>query len=105
RAARAAMAGTDLPLTVDANGAYQWPGDERALRALDAAGLLYIEQPLAPEELVGHARPARALHTPPCLPETPRHAGIPRAHPPPARSRALPCRDTHPLVGVEPWLR
>src|SRR5207237_6850358 len=30
RAARAAMAGTDLPLTVDANGAYQWPDDERA---------------------------------------------------------------------------
>src|SRR5881398_518411 len=37
RAARAAMAGTDLPLTVDANGAYAWPGDERALRALDGA--------------------------------------------------------------------
>src|SRR5205085_1867877 len=78
QAARAGLAGTDLPLTVDANGAYQWPGDERALRALDAAGLLYIEQPLAPEELVGHARLARALHTPLCLDETLRDAGIAR---------------------------
>src|SRR5437588_756470 len=77
-AARAGMAGTDLPLTVDANGAYEWPGDERALRALDAAGLLYMEQPLAPEELVGHARLARALETPLCLDETLRDAGIAR---------------------------
>src|SRR5256885_5381383 len=68
------MAGTDVPLTVDANGAYQWPGDERALRALDGAGLLYIEQPLAPDELVGHARLARALETPLCLDETLRDA-------------------------------
>ncbi len=74
RAARAGMAGTDLPLTVDANGAYDWPDDERALRALDAAGLLYIEQPLAPDELVGHARLARALSTPVCLDETLRDA-------------------------------
>jgi len=37
-----------LPLTVDANGAYEWPRDEAALRALDDAGLLYIEQPLHP---------------------------------------------------------
>src|SRR4029077_354226 len=58
-AARAGMAGTDLPLTVDANGAYAWPDHERALRALDDAGLLYIEQPLAPEDLVGHARLAQ----------------------------------------------
>ncbi|HKW40988.1 MAG TPA: enolase C-terminal domain-like protein [Gemmatimonadales bacterium] len=70
RAARAGMAGTDVPLTVDANGAYNWPEHERALRALDAAGLLYIEQPLAPDELVGHARLARTLTTPVCLDET-----------------------------------
>lgn len=70
RAARDAMAGVDLPLTVDANGAYEWPEHERDLRALDAAGLLYIEQPLAPEELVGHARLGQALRTPICLDET-----------------------------------
>ena len=70
RVVRAAMAGVDLPLTVDANGAYEWPGHERDLRALDEAGLLYIEQPLPPDELVGHARLAAALKTPICLDET-----------------------------------
>lgn len=70
RAARRGMAGADLPLTVDANGAYQWPRHEEELKALDAAGLLYIEQPLAPDELVGHARLGRALQTPICLDET-----------------------------------
>lgn len=73
-AARAGLAGTDLPLTVDANGAYEWPRDEAALRALDEAGLLYIEQPLAPDELVGHAELARVLRTPVCLDETLRDA-------------------------------
>ncbi len=74
RAARDAMANVDLPLTVDANGAYAWPEHERELRALDDAGLLYIEQPLAPDELVGHAQLAHALHTPICLDETLRDA-------------------------------
>ena len=78
RAARAGMAGADLPLTVDANGAYTWPEHERALRALDGAGLLYIEQPLAPDELVGHARLAAALATPVCLDETLRDAAAAR---------------------------
>jgi o-succinylbenzoate synthase len=78
RAARAGMAGTDLPLTVDANGAYSWPEHERALRGLDGAGLLYIEQPLAPEELVGHARLAQTLKTPLCVDETLRDAGTAR---------------------------
>src|SRR5881409_3968783 len=55
-AARKGLEGSDLPLTVDANGAYEWPRDETALRTLDDAGLLYIEQPLHPDELVGHAR-------------------------------------------------
>jgi O-succinylbenzoate synthase len=73
-AARAGMAGATLPLTVDANGAYEWPRDEAALRALDDAGLLYIEQPLHPDELVGHARLAETLRTPICLDETLRDA-------------------------------
>jgi len=74
RAARQALAGTDLPLTVDANGGYEWPEHERALRALDDAGLLYIEQPLHPDELVGHARLAERLRTPVCVDETLRDA-------------------------------
>jgi len=74
RAARKGLEGSDLPLTVDANGAYEWPRDEAALRALDEAGLLYIEQPLHPDELVGHARLGETLRTPICLDETLRDA-------------------------------
>ncbi len=70
RAARGVLAGTGVPLTVDANGAYAWPEHEASLRGLDAAELLYIEQPLAPDELVGHARLSLALETPVCLDET-----------------------------------
>ena len=70
KAARAGMSGVDLPLTVDANGAYRWPRDEGALRGLDDLGLLYIEQPLAPDELVGHAELSRTLRTDVCLDET-----------------------------------
>jgi O-succinylbenzoate synthase len=74
RAARDALSGTDLPLTVDANGGYEWPEHERALRSLDDAGLLYIEQPLHPDELVGHARLAERLRTQVCVDETLRDA-------------------------------
>ena len=77
-AARAGMAGTELPLTVDANGAYRWPEHERALRALDDARLLFIEQPLAPDELVGHVRLGRELRTPVCLDETLESAALAR---------------------------
>jgi O-succinylbenzoate synthase len=74
RAAREVLAGTGLPLTVDANGGYEWREHERELRALDEAGLLYIEQPLHPDELVGHARLAERLTTPVCVDETLRDA-------------------------------
>ena len=74
REATAELAGTGLPLTVDANGAYEWPEHRANLLAMDEAGLLYFEQPLAPDELVGHARLGRELHTPICLDETLRDA-------------------------------
>ena len=74
RAAREAMHGAGLPLTVDANGSYEWPAHEEVLRAIDELGLLYIEQPLHPDELVGHAELGRALATPVCLDETLRDA-------------------------------
>jgi O-succinylbenzoate synthase len=77
-AARDALSGSAVPLTVDANGAYRWPEDTPALKALDAYGLLYIEQPLAPEELVGHARLGGLLRTPLCLDETLRSEKIAR---------------------------
>ncbi|HEX5385787.1 MAG TPA: o-succinylbenzoate synthase [Gemmatimonadales bacterium] len=73
-AARRALAGSGVPLTVDANGAYEWPRDEASLRVLDDAELLYIEQPLAPDELVGHARLAHRLRTLICVDETLRDA-------------------------------
>src|SRR5437016_12789209 len=73
-AARGGMGGSALPPTGDAKRAYEWPRDETALRALDDAGLLYIEQPLHPDELVGHARLAETLRTPICLDETLRDA-------------------------------
>src|SRR3954447_5833294 len=73
-AAVSAMAGSGLPLTVDANGAYEWPEHEANLRAVDTAELLYIEQPLAPDELMGHARLMRELLTPICLDESLRDA-------------------------------
>ena len=78
RAARQGMAGTSLPLTVDANGAYAWPADEAALRGLDDCELLYIEQPLGPDQLVGHARLGETLRTPVCLDETLTSAAVAR---------------------------
>ena len=70
RTAAEAIGGRDIPLTVDGNGGFEWPEHEAALRAMDGHGLLYIEQPLAPEELVGHARLSATLRTPICLDET-----------------------------------
>jgi o-succinylbenzoate synthase len=74
QAASEVMAGSDLPLTVDANGAYAWPEHRASLRAIDRAELLYFEQPLAPEELLGHVRLTRELRTPVCVDETLRDA-------------------------------
>jgi O-succinylbenzoate synthase len=70
RAAQSALAGTGLPLTVDANGAYDWPDHERELRDFDQHDLLYLEQPLAPDELLGHVQLSRELRTPICVDET-----------------------------------
>lgn len=78
RAAREAMAGVDLPLTVDANGSYEWPDHESNLRALDDSGLLYIEQPLSPDDLLGHVRLSQGLRTPVCVDETLRDARVGR---------------------------
>ena len=59
----------DAPLTADANGAYTLSDLDR-LRELDELGLMMIEQPLAPDDLQGHARLQGALRTPVCLDES-----------------------------------
>jgi o-succinylbenzoate synthase len=59
----------DVALQVDANGAYTL-ADATALGALDPFGLLLIEQPLADDDLAGHARLARLIETPICLDES-----------------------------------
>jgi O-succinylbenzoate synthase len=61
--------GDDIPLQVDANGAYTLDQVE-TLRALDEFNLLLIEQPLREDDLTGHARLARQIATPICLDES-----------------------------------
>jgi O-succinylbenzoate synthase len=59
----------DLPLQVDANSAYTLD-DLPTLRRLDAFGLLLIEQPLAHDDIIDHARLQAELETPVCLDES-----------------------------------
>ena len=58
-----------MPLTVDANSAYRLT-DARVFRRFDLLGLDYIEQPLAFDDLVDHARLQSMLATPLCLDES-----------------------------------
>jgi O-succinylbenzoate synthase len=67
-AVRAAL-GPEAPLMADANNAYT-PADLDVLRRLDGFGLLMIEQPLAWDDLLRHARLQRELRTPICLDES-----------------------------------
>jgi O-succinylbenzoate synthase len=68
-AALRAAFGPDLPLQVDANSAFTM-ADADAFRAIDDAGLLLIEQPLADDDLVDHAALQARLRTPICLDES-----------------------------------
>lgn len=68
RAVRNAF-GDDLLLQVDANSAYSID-DARHLAQLDEFNLLLIEQPLAEDDLAGHAQLATRLSTPLCLDES-----------------------------------
>ena len=63
--------GADLALQVDANGSYARCADAAgALAALDPFGLQLIEQPLAEDDLAGHAALAASVTTPICLDES-----------------------------------
>jgi O-succinylbenzoate synthase len=59
----------DIMLQADANGAYSLK-DMETLKALDAFGLLMIEQPFAPYDLWDHAKLQREMKTPLCLDES-----------------------------------
>jgi O-succinylbenzoate synthase len=61
--------GDDVLLQVDANAAYTL-ADAPCLARLDPFGLLLIEQPLANDDLVQHAKLAQRLRTPICLDES-----------------------------------
>ena len=68
RAVRAAL-GPHVPLTVDANAAYTL-ADLPTFEALDAFGCAFVEQPLAADRLLDHARLQAAIRTPVCLDES-----------------------------------
>lgn len=60
----------ELALMVDANAAYGIDAHESTLSALDELGLMMIEQPFHPADLVDHARMQARLRTPICLDES-----------------------------------
>ncbi|MCM2424003.1 o-succinylbenzoate synthase [Streptomyces sp. RKAG293] len=59
----------DIPLQVDANAAYRLH-QARHLARLDPFDLILLEQPLAEDDLLGHAELAKRLTTPICLDES-----------------------------------
>ena len=63
------LIGSEVPLQVDANTAYRRT-DGAHLARLDEFDLLLIEQPLAEEDIVGHAQLAAEVDTPICLDES-----------------------------------
>jgi o-succinylbenzoate synthase len=67
RAVRAALPAMNL--TVDANSAYRLV-DAQVMQQLDELGLDYIEQPLAYDDLLDHAKLQAMLKTPICLDES-----------------------------------
>jgi O-succinylbenzoate synthase len=63
----------DILLMVDANSAYTL-ADAPLFRALDAHRLLMVEQPLAYDDMLDHARLQEQIETPVCLDESVRSA-------------------------------
>jgi O-succinylbenzoate synthase len=59
-----------ITLSVDANAAYSLVTDSPIFARLDEFGLLMIEQPLAPGDLVDHAKLQRIVRTSICLDES-----------------------------------
>lgn len=61
--------GYDVPLMADANSAYSLDQID-ILKQLDQFGLIMIEQPLAHDDIIDHAKLQRELQTPICLDES-----------------------------------
>lgn len=61
--------GYEIPLMADANSAYTLD-DINILKELDQYGLMMIEQPLAHDDIVDHAKLQSQLQTPICLDES-----------------------------------
>jgi O-succinylbenzoate synthase len=61
--------GDDVPLMADANSAYTLEHLDH-LKELDQYGLIMIEQPLAYDDIIDHAKLQRELKTPICLDES-----------------------------------
>ncbi len=68
----------EILLQVDANSAYSL-ADADTFRAMDAYGLLLIEQPLEEDDLVDHAKLQAQIRTPICLDESIVHERAARA--------------------------
>ncbi|HZS49728.1 MAG TPA: o-succinylbenzoate synthase [Bryobacterales bacterium] len=67
----------DIKLMADANSAYRL-SDAPHLKQLDAFGLMMIEQPLAHDDIIDHAKLQARLDTPICLDECIRNAHMAR---------------------------
>jgi O-succinylbenzoate synthase len=76
RATRDAIVGCGRAVLfwADANASYDLERDADALRAIDAEGLLFVEQPLQHDDLSDHAALTARLRTPVCLDESLRDA-------------------------------
>jgi O-succinylbenzoate synthase len=71
-------AGSEIPLTVDANGSYQLERDSDRLEQLGRLGLLYIEQPLPASALWDLKVLNELIETPVCLDESLTSADVAR---------------------------
>ncbi|RDF38640.1 o-succinylbenzoate synthase, partial [Acinetobacter baumannii] len=61
--------GDDVPLMADANAAYTMEHID-IMKELDQYGLIMIEQPLAHDDIIDHAKLQAQLRTPICLDES-----------------------------------
>ncbi|PLR79837.1 o-succinylbenzoate synthase [Bacillus canaveralius] len=61
--------GNHIPLMADANSAYTL-NDKELLKELDQFGLIMVEQPLAHDDIIDHAKLQAELATPICLDES-----------------------------------